>query len=89
MVPQRPNLTAAVAYDNRLLLHPRRFNHEPERLAPVLDHELSHLHLGQRIGHSSPAVSVWFHEGLASHAAGGGGAGTVAEEFFSELKAMR
>jgi hypothetical protein len=78
-VPEPPNLTAAVAYDNRLLLHPRLFDREPERLAPVLAHELSHLHLGQRIGHYSPAVPVWFHEGLASHAAGGGGADLVTE----------
>jgi hypothetical protein len=80
VVPEPPNLTAAVAYDNRLLLHPRLFDREPERLAPVLAHELSHLHLGQRIGHYSPAVPVWFHEGLASHAAGGGGADLISEE---------
>lgn len=80
VVPEPPNLTAAVAYDNRLVLHPRLFNREPERLAPVLAHELSHLHLGQRIGHYSPALPVWFHEGLASHAAGGGGADLVIDE---------
>lgn len=80
VVPEPPNLTAAVAYDNRLLLHPRLFDREPERLTPVLAHELSHLHLGQRIGHYSPAVPVWFHEGLASHAAGGGGADLITEQ---------
>jgi hypothetical protein len=80
LVPEPPNLTAAVAYDNRLVLHPRLFNREPERLGPVLAHELSHLHLGQRIGHYSSSVPVWFHEGLASHAAGGGGADLVGEE---------
>lgn len=80
VVPEPSNLTAAVAYDNRLLLHPRLFDREPERLAPVLAHELSHLHLGQRIGHYSPAVPVWFHEGLAAHAAGGGGADLITEE---------
>jgi peptidase MA superfamily protein len=80
IVPDPPNLTAAVAYDNRLVLHPRLFDREPERLQPILRHELSHLHLGQRIGHYSPAVPVWFHEGLACHAAGGGGADLVTED---------
>lgn len=80
VVPEPQNLTAAVAWDNRLLLHPRLFDREPERLALVLAHELSHLHLGQRIGHYSPAVPVWFHEGLASQAAGGGGADLITEE---------
>lgn len=87
VVPEPPNLTAAVAWDNRLLLHPRLFDREPERLAPILTHELSHLHLGQRIGHYSPAVPVWFHEGLASHAAGGGGADLITEE--RALEAIR
>jgi hypothetical protein len=80
IVPDPPNLTAAVAYDNRLVLHPRLFDREPERLEPILTHELSHLHLGQRIGHYSPKVPVWFHEGLACLAAEGGGADLVTED---------
>lgn len=79
-VPEPPNLTAAVAYDNRLILHPRLFEREPERLQPILLHELSHLHLGQRLGHYTPAVPVWFHEGLASSVADGGGADLVSED---------
>ena len=79
-VPPRLNLTAAVLYDNRLLLAPRLFNREPERLQPIVAHELSHLHLGQRVGHYSPTIPVWFHEGLASFAAHGGGADLVSDD---------
>lgn len=79
-VPQPPNLAAAVVFDNRVLLHPRLFTTEPDRLEPILVHELSHLHLGQRIGHYSRSVPVWFHEGLASLVAKGGGADLVSEE---------
>jgi len=79
-VPARLNLTAAVLYDNRLLLAPRLFNREPERLQPIVAHELSHLHLGQRVGHYSRTIPVWFHEGLASLAARGGGADLVGDD---------
>lgn len=72
--------TAAVIYDNRLLLAPRLFGREPERLYPILVHELSHLHLGQRLGHYTMRLPVWFHEGLASLVALGGGADLASEE---------
>ncbi len=72
--------TAAVIYDNRLLLAPRLFDREPARLYPILVHELSHLHLGQLLGHYSMRIPVWFHEGLASLVASGGGADLVDEE---------
>jgi len=68
------NFAAAVVYDNRLLLAPRLFERESHRLDAILKHELSHLHLGQRLGHYSMEIPVWFHEGLAALAAGGGGA---------------
>jgi len=68
------NFTAAVVYDNRLLLAARLFEREPQRLAAILKHELSHLHLGQRRGHYSMELPLWFHEGLAALAADGGGA---------------
>jgi hypothetical protein len=74
------NYTAAVVYDNRLLLAPRLFERESARLRPVLLHELSHLHLGQYRGHYSMAIPVWFHEGLASLVADGGGADLVNDE---------
>jgi hypothetical protein len=73
-VSPRYNFTAAVVYDNRLLLAPRLFDREPERLAPILTHELSHLHLGQVRGHYTPSIPIWFHEGFASLVAEGGGA---------------
>ena len=73
-VDARWNFTAAVVYDNRLLLAPRLVDREPQRLLPILLHELSHLHLGQRRGHYSMSIPVWFHEGLASFVALGGGA---------------
>lgn len=73
-VAARLNFTAAVVYDNRLVLAPRLFEREPQRLEPILTHELSHLHIGQQRGHYSMAIPVWFHEGLASLVAAGGGA---------------
>lgn len=79
-VPHPPNLTAAVVFENRLLLAPRLFTREPERLYPILVHELSHLHLGQRLGHYTMAIPVWFHEGLAALVADGGGADLAHEE---------
>ena len=72
--------SAAVIYDNRLLLAPRLYEREQQRLYPVLVHELSHLHLGQRLGHYTMQIPVWFHEGLASLVASSGGADLVSED---------
>lgn len=80
LVPARLNLTAAVLYENRVVLAPRLFHREPERLQPILAHELSHLHFGQRAGHYSSGIPVWFHEGLASLTARGGGADLVGDD---------
>ncbi|MCC6533124.1 MAG: hypothetical protein IT531_11290 [Burkholderiales bacterium] len=74
------NYTAAVVYDNRLVLAPRLFDREPERLTPILLHELSHLHLGQYRGHYTMDIPVWFHEGLASLVALGGGADLATDD---------
>src|SRR5262245_36833862 len=49
-VPGAARFTAAVIHENRVLLAPRLFEREQQRLYPVLVHELSHLHLGQRLG---------------------------------------
>jgi len=73
------NFTAAVVYDNRLVLASRLFDREPHRLKPILLHELSHLHMGQYRGHYAMAIPVWFHEGLASLVARGGGADLVTD----------
>jgi hypothetical protein len=79
-VPGASRYTAAVIYDNRLLLAPRLFEREPARLYLILVHELSHLHLGQQLGHYSMRIPVWFHEGLASLVAASGGADLVSED---------
>lgn len=72
-------LIAAVVPDNRLILSPRLFGPEAGRLPDILVHELSHLHLGQRIGHLHHSIPLWFHEGLATLVAGGGGAESAGE----------
>ena len=64
-------------------LSPNLFGRESARLRAVLTHELSHLHLGQRLGHYTPWLPIWFHEGLATLAADGGGA-----EFASDGEAI-
>lgn len=79
-VKAKLNFTAAVVYDNRLLLAPRLFTREPARLRAILVHELSHLHMGQYRGHYTLSIPVWFHEGLASLAAEGGGADLVSDD---------
>lgn len=79
-VAAKLNYTAAVLYDNRLLLAPRLFARDSARLRPILVHELSHLHLGQYRGHYSMSIPVWFHEGLASLVADGGGADLVSDD---------
>jgi len=79
-VAARWNFTAAVVYDNHLLLASRLFDGEAARLTPILLHELSHLHMGQYRGHYTMTIPVWFHEGLASLVAHGGGADLVTDE---------
>ncbi|HRH82099.1 MAG TPA: hypothetical protein PLW81_13720 [Thiobacillaceae bacterium] len=79
-----PRLTAAVVADNRLILSPRLFAKESWRLPGILRHELSHVHLGQRAGHYSAWIPVWFHEGLATLVADGAGA-EFASPFLTEV----
>lgn len=75
--------SAAVLPGDLLLLSPNLFGRESARLGAILTHELSHLHLGQRLGHYTPWLPIWFHEGLATLAADGGGA-----EFASDVMAF-
>ena len=75
-----PNVSAATVPDNRVFLAPQLFGRETHRLPTILTHELSHLHLGQQIGHYTPTVPAWFHEGLAVFAAKGGGADYASDE---------
>ncbi|MBT9612222.1 MAG: hypothetical protein IV108_03030 [Burkholderiales bacterium] len=74
------NISAATVPDNHVFLAPQLFGRETHRLSAILTHELSHLHLGQQIGHYTPTVPVWFHEGLAAFAANGGGADYASDE---------
>lgn len=78
-----PNLSGATLRGNRIFLAPQLNAQEAHRLQPLLTHELSHLHLSQRLGHYTPEVPIWFHEGLATLAAQGGGA-----EYASDLQAI-
>lgn len=75
-----PGYTAAVLPGEILALSPRLDLEEHERLPGILAHELSHLHLGQRLGHYTAELPIWFHEGLASLVANGGGAEFSSDE---------
>ena len=75
-----PGYTAAVLPGEILVLSPKLDLEEHERLPGILAHELSHLHLDQRLGHYTPALPIWFHEGLASLVAAGGGAEFSSDE---------
>jgi hypothetical protein len=54
---------------------------EPDRIKRILTHELSHLHLGQRLGIYGYNANLpsWFQEGLAVTVSGGGGAEKMSE----------
>lgn len=75
-----PNLSAAVVAGNRLFLTPKLFKEEHGRLPSILQHELSHLHFGQQLGHFDSGIPVWFHEGFATYVANGGGADSVSDQ---------
>jgi hypothetical protein len=55
----------------------------------VLAHELSHLHIYQRLGYRRTLweLPVWFSEGLAVAVSGAGGEGVTAEEAFRAIAA--
>jgi hypothetical protein len=74
------NVSGATVPDNQVFLSPRLFDREAHRLPMILTHELSHLHLGQQIGHFTHRVPIWFHEGLAAYASNGGGADYASED---------
>ncbi len=75
-----PGYTAVVLPGEILALSPRLEMEENERLPTILAHELSHLHLGQRLGHYTADIPIWFHEGLASLVGDGGGAEYSSDE---------
>lgn len=64
---------AAQTYSSYVLVSPRLLD-ETQRQRAVLTHELTHLHLAQRMGWRSLVLPAWFNEGLATYVSGGGGA---------------
>ena len=80
-VPGAARFTAAVIYDNRVLLAPRLFEREPRSACtPSSSTSFRTCTSGQRLGHYTMRIPVWFHEGLASLVAASGGADLVTEE---------
>lgn len=65
----------------KLYLSPRIFDYGSEIARLYLTHELSHLHLLDRIGiFKMSRLPYWFKEGLATYVSGGGGAHLVSEQ---------
>jgi hypothetical protein len=67
-----------VVLNRRLFISPKSEN-TAERVRRILRHELSHLHLAQRLSLFSFTQNIphWFHEGLAVIVSEGGGAENV------------
>lgn len=64
----------------KLFLSPRIFEDGDKVAERYLIHELSHLHIRDQIGnYKMSRLPVWFKEGLATHASGGGGAHRVSD----------
>jgi len=71
---------ARAVVTNRLFLSPALFQDGPT-LPLYLTHELSHLHLLQRLGtYRMIELPSWFKEGLATFVSGGGGASDVTDD---------
>ncbi len=66
-----------IVLNKRLFISPKE-NNTPERLYRILRHELSHLHLDQKLGASAHLhIPSWFQEGIAVVVSNGGGAENV------------
>jgi hypothetical protein len=64
----------------KLFLSPRVFEYGDEIGEKYLTHELSHLHLVQKLGLlKMNKLPMWFKEGLATHVSNGGGAHLISE----------
>jgi hypothetical protein len=69
----------------KLFLSPRVFEQDDDIVYLYLAHELSHLHLLQQLGvYKMSRLPMWFKEGLATYASGGGGAHLVSEDRAAE-----
>jgi len=78
---------ARAVVTNKLFLSPALFQDRPT-LPLYLTHELSHLHLLQRLGtYRMIELPSWFKEGLATFVSGGGGAPDISDE--QALNAIR
>lgn len=65
----------------KLFLSPRVFEHGDEIGKKYLTHELSHLHLQQKLGlFKMSKLPMWFKEGLATYVSNGGGANLISEK---------
>ena len=86
-----PGATArGVKVLNDIFLAPSAFSSwRGDTHGSVLTHELSHLHLYQRLGHRRSLwdMPVWFLEGLAVTVSGGGGEGVTSKDATSAILA--
>ena len=63
----------------KIFISPKPEN-TPQRIPAVVTHELTHLHVAQRLGlWRTRGLPSWFSEGLAAFVSGGGGAEGVTE----------
>lgn len=66
---------------SKLFISPRIFESGDEIARLYLIHELSHLHIRDRLGnYKMSRLPFWFKEGLATYVSDGGGAHTVTEK---------
>ncbi|MEY4728984.1 MAG: hypothetical protein RL020_142 [Pseudomonadota bacterium] len=75
---QKDTIRGGVHPTQGLFLNPVLLG-RPETIAPVLTHELSHLHLNQRHQMNFVDYPTWFNEGLATFVADGSGAEAASE----------
>jgi hypothetical protein len=68
-----------VTFAGRVILSPKLFRPQHQRLRAILTHEMSHAHIQGWIGGSYFRLPPWFKEGLAVMISGGGGAELVSE----------
>jgi hypothetical protein len=74
------NVPVGVTFAGRVILSPKLFRPQHQRLRAILTHEMSHAHIQGWIGGNSYfRLPPWFKEGLAVMISGGGGAELVSE----------
>lgn len=80
---------AGVVFFGKLFLNGAPLAKFPERVAPILTHELSHLHFSQQLGPWKYLRNIpgWFREGFAAYVSGGGGAEVSEGEATDDLLA--